>query len=98
VTANHILTRTDLNIYPPARQRLGRAPAACLIIEDSLSAVARPSCENARAAILDRRFVNLREYEKEADYVLNDLSEIPVLIPSDNRRHVPSLTRNSWTA
>ena len=32
------------------------------------------------AAIPDTRFVDPREYEKEADYVLGSLSEIPALI------------------
>jgi hypothetical protein len=32
------------------------------------------------AAIPDTRFVDSREYEKEADYVLGSLSEIPALI------------------
>jgi hypothetical protein len=34
------------------------------------------------AAIPDTRFVDRREYEEEADYVLGNLSEIPAL----NRR------------
>ena len=33
------------------------------------------------AAIPDRRFVNPREYEKKADYVLSSLKELPVLVP-----------------
>ena len=32
------------------------------------------------AAIPDRRFVDPSEYEKEPDYLLNELSEIPALI------------------
>ena len=32
------------------------------------------------AAIPDRRFVDPREYEREADYLLNNLSEISALI------------------
>ena len=32
------------------------------------------------ADIPDRRIVDPREYEKEADYVLNNLSEIPALV------------------
>ena len=32
------------------------------------------------AAIPDTRFVNRREYKKEADYVLGSLSEIPSLV------------------
>jgi hypothetical protein len=34
------------------------------------------------AAIPDRRFVDPRDYEREADYLLTDLSEIPALIQS----------------
>jgi hypothetical protein len=36
------------------------------------------------AAIPDRRFVDPREYEKEANYVLGSLSEIPDLIRRAN--------------
>jgi hypothetical protein len=32
------------------------------------------------AAVPDTRFVDAREYAKEADYVLGSLSEIPALI------------------
>ena len=34
------------------------------------------------AAIPDTRFVAAREYEKQADYMLKDLSEIPPLVRS----------------
>jgi len=32
------------------------------------------------AAIPDRRFVNPREYEKKADYVLCSMKELPTLV------------------
>jgi hypothetical protein len=32
------------------------------------------------AAIPDARFVDPQEYEKEADYVIGDLSELPALV------------------
>ena len=38
------------------------------------------------AAIPDTRFVDAREYEKQADYLLRDLSEIPPLV-----RHVAAV-------
>ena len=34
------------------------------------------------AAIPDTRFVDAREYEKQADYLLGNLSEIPVIVRS----------------
>ncbi len=34
------------------------------------------------AAIPDTRFVEVREYEKQADYLLGNLSEIPALVRS----------------
>ena len=49
----------------------------CLVIEDSLTGVAAAKAASMRvAAIPDTRFVDPREYEKEADYVLGSLSEI----------------------
>jgi len=57
------------------------APEACLVIEDALAGVGAAKAANMRvAAIPDRRFVDPAEYEKEADYVLGSLSEIPALI------------------
>jgi len=40
----------------------------------------RQGCEMRVAAIPDIRFVRSAEYEKEADYVLGSLSEIPTLV------------------
>jgi len=69
------------DIYLRAAEKLGIDPKACLVIEDAVSGVAAAKAANMRvAAIPDRRFVDPREYEREADYVLGSLSEIPVLI------------------
>jgi len=69
------------DIYVRAAEKLGISPEACLVIEDSLAGIAAGKGANMRvAAIPDRRFVDPREYEKEADYVLGSLSEIPALI------------------
>jgi beta-phosphoglucomutase-like phosphatase (HAD superfamily) len=52
-----------------------------LVIEDALTGVAAAKAAHMRvAAIPDTRFMDPRDYEKEADYVLRSLSEIPALI------------------
>ena len=69
------------DIYLRAAEKLDVATDACLVIEDSLSGVAAAKAANMRvAAIPDTRFVDSREYERDADYLLRDLSEIPRLI------------------
>ena len=69
------------DIYLRAAKKLGISPEACLVIEDSLAGIAAGKAANMRvAAIPDRRFVDPQEYEKEANYVLGSLSEIPALI------------------
>ena len=69
------------DIYLRAAEKLGVAADASLIIEDALSGVTASKAAKMRvAAIPDIRFVDPREYEKKADYVLNDLSEIPALV------------------
>jgi HAD superfamily hydrolase (TIGR01509 family) len=69
------------DIYMRATKKLRLAPDACLVIEDALSGIAAAKAANIRiAAIPDTRFVDPREYQKEADYVLGSLSEIPALI------------------
>ena len=69
------------DIYLRAAEKLGVASTECLVIEDSLSGVAAGKAANMRvAAIPDRRFVDPREYQKQADYLLGNLSEIPPLI------------------
>lgn len=69
------------DIYLRAAKKLGISPEACLVIEDALAGIAAAKAAKMRvAAIPDTRFVDSREYEKEADYVLGSLSEIPALI------------------
>jgi HAD superfamily hydrolase (TIGR01509 family) len=69
------------DIYLRTAQKLGTSSEACLVIEDALAGVAAAKAANMRvAAIPDTRFVDPREYENEADYVLGSLSEIPALI------------------
>jgi HAD superfamily hydrolase (TIGR01509 family) len=69
------------DIYLCAAEKLGVAADACLVIEDALSGIAAAKAANMRvAAVPDTRFVNPREYQKEADYVLGGVSEIPAFI------------------
>jgi HAD superfamily hydrolase (TIGR01509 family) len=69
------------DIYLRAAEKLGLATAGCLVIEDALPGIAAAKAAKMRvAAIPDRRFVDPHEYQKEADYVLGSLSEIPALI------------------
>jgi HAD superfamily hydrolase (TIGR01509 family) len=69
------------DIYLRAANKLGIPPDACLVVEDALPGVAAAKAANMRvAAIPDTRFVNPREYEKKADYVLGSLKELPALV------------------
>ena len=69
------------DIYLCAAEKLGVPADACLVIEDALSGVAAAKAANMRvAAIPDTRFVDPREYEQAADYVLSSLSELLPLI------------------
>ena len=71
------------DIYLRAADKLGVPANECLVIEDALSGIAASKAAGMRvAAIPDTRFVDPREYEKEADYLLGNLSEIPPLIRS----------------
>ena len=73
--------KPDPDIYLRAAKKLGIRADACLVIEDALSGIAAGKAAGMRvAAIPDRRFVEARDYEKEADYVLGNLSEIPKLV------------------
>lgn len=68
-------------IYLRAAEKLGVPADDCLVIEDSLSGIAAAKAAKMRvAAIPDRRFVDPREYEREADYLLDSLKEIPPLL------------------
>jgi HAD superfamily hydrolase (TIGR01509 family) len=76
--------KPDPDIYLRVAKKLGVGADACLVIEDALSGIAAGKAAGMRvAAIPDRRFVDARDYEKEADYMLGNLSEIPGLV-----RHV----------
>lgn len=56
-------------------------PSACLVVEDALPGVSAAKAANMRvAAIPDTRFVDPRDYEKQADYVLNTLKKLAALI------------------
>jgi len=69
------------DIYLRAAAKLDVAADACLVIEDALAGIAAAKAAKMRVtAIPDRRFVDPREYEKEADYLLGSLSEIPSFI------------------
>src|SRR6266581_8561380 len=69
------------DIYLRTAEKLGISPEACIVIEDALAGIAAAKAANMRvAAIPDRRFVDPRKYEKEADYVLGSVSDIPALI------------------
>src|SRR5207249_11106733 len=69
------------DIYLCAATHLGIPADACLVVEDALPGIAAGKAAKMRvAAIPDRRFVDPCDYEKQADYVLNLLEELPVLI------------------
>jgi len=69
------------DIYLCTAQHLGIRADRCLVVEDALPGVAAAKAAEMRvAAIPDSRFVDPREYEKKADYVLNSLTELPELI------------------
>ena len=71
------------DIYLRAAGKLGVPADACLVIEDALSGIAAAKAAGMRvAAIPDTRFVDAGDYEKQADYLLSDLSEIPALVRS----------------
>ena len=87
---NVIVTGDDIergkphpDIYLRAAEELGLSADVCLVIEDALAGIAAAKAAKMRvAAIPDTRFVDPREYEREADYVLAGLSEVPPLINS----------------
>jgi HAD superfamily hydrolase (TIGR01509 family) len=73
--------KPEPDIYLLAAKELDVAANECLVIEDSLSGIAAAKAAKMRvAAVPDHRFVDPVEYQKEADYLLGNLSEIPALI------------------
>jgi HAD superfamily hydrolase (TIGR01509 family) len=72
--------KPEPDIYLRTAEKLKIPAAVCLVIEDALSGIAAAkAAKMCVAAIPDTRFVDASEYEKEADYVLRNLSEIPPL-------------------
>jgi HAD superfamily hydrolase (TIGR01509 family) len=68
------------DIYLRAAEQLGISADACLVVEDALPGVAAAkAAKMCVAAIPDTRFVDPRNYEKEADYILDNLKELPSL-------------------
>jgi HAD superfamily hydrolase (TIGR01509 family) len=71
------------DIYLRAAEKLNVAPGECLVVEDALSGIAAAKAANMRVvAVPDRRFVDPVAYEKQADYVLGGLKELPALLQS----------------
>jgi HAD superfamily hydrolase (TIGR01509 family) len=69
------------DIYLCAAEKLGVSAQSCVVVEDALAGIAAAKAAKMRvAAIPDTRFVNSREYEKKADYVLSSLKELPTLV------------------
>jgi HAD superfamily hydrolase (TIGR01509 family) len=69
------------DIYLCVAEKLGIASDACLVVEDALPGVAAARAAKMRVtAVPDKRFVDPREYEKQADYVLNSLKELHTLV------------------
>ena len=77
--------KPEPDIYLSTAEKLGLRPNECLVVEDSLSGIAAAKAARMRvAAIPDRRFVDPGEYEKKADFLLNDLADIPALVRSSD--------------
>jgi HAD superfamily hydrolase (TIGR01509 family) len=75
--------KPEPDIYQRTAEKLDLVSNECLVVEDSLSGIAAAKAAKMRVvAIPDRRFVDPSEYEKEADYLLSELSEIPPLVRS----------------
>jgi HAD superfamily hydrolase (TIGR01509 family) len=69
------------DIYLAVAKKLNATASDCLVVEDALSGIAAAKVAKMRVvAIPDRRFVDPAKYEKQADYVLTSLSELPLLI------------------
>ena len=69
------------DIYLRVAEELSLPANRCVVIEDALPGIAAAKAANMRvAAIPDTRFVERREYDKQADYVLSNISEVPALV------------------
>jgi HAD superfamily hydrolase (TIGR01509 family) len=69
------------DIYLRAAEKLNLSPDKCLVVEDALAGIAAAKAAKMRVvAIPDRRFVDPATYEKQADYILSNLNELPSLV------------------
>src|SRR5439155_12316133 len=75
--------KPEPDIYLRTAEKLGVPANECLVIEDSLSGIAAAKAAKMRvAAILDRRFVDPRDYERQANYLLDNLTQAVTLMRS----------------
>ncbi|HVF84340.1 MAG TPA: HAD family phosphatase [Abditibacteriaceae bacterium] len=76
------------DIYLLAAKKLEAAPDNCLVVEDALAGVQAGKSAGMRVvAIPDAQFVNPEDYRGKADYILNDLGELPSVIESINAKN-----------
>ena len=69
------------DIYLRAASKLGIDPEFCLVVEDALAGIQAGKAAGMRvAAIPDPRFMDVTLYPGTADYVLNELGELPDLV------------------
>jgi len=74
------------DIYLLAAKKLDAAPEHCLVVEDALAGVQAGKSAGMRvAAIPDAQFVNPEDYRGKADFILNDLGELPSIIENLNK-------------
>jgi HAD superfamily hydrolase (TIGR01509 family) len=73
--------KPEPDIYLAAAKKLNVTASVCIVIEDALSGIAAAKAAGMRVvAIPDRRFVDPSAYEKQADYVLDSLKDLPQLV------------------
>jgi HAD superfamily hydrolase (TIGR01509 family) len=71
------------DIYLRAAEKLEVEPKNCLVVEDALAGIeAGKSAGMKVAAIPDARFMDLSLYPGGADFLLNELGELPDLVAS----------------
>jgi HAD superfamily hydrolase (TIGR01509 family) len=69
------------DIYLRTAEKLNLPSDKCLVVEDALAGIAAAkAAKMPMVAIPDRRFVDPAAYEKQADYILSDLNELPSLV------------------
>jgi len=69
------------DIYLRAAEKLGIAPENCLVVEDALAGIEAGKAANMKvAAIPDARFMDVSLFPDKADFILNELGELPDLV------------------